>query len=126
MEKKPFIVHTDDAEIFYPAKHLHTVSRRLISQENVGAKFMEVALTKIEVNGMAEEHYHDTVEQAFFLLEGKCLVEVDGEEEELKAGDIAFFTPPRRHKIVPVGGPIKAVVIFAPPLGATTADSFKS
>ena len=126
MEKKPFIVRADDIATFHPAKHLHTVSRRLIGQENVAAKFMEVALTQIEANGMAEEHYHDTVEQAFYLLEGKCLVEVDGEKGELNAGDIAFFAPPRRHKIVPIGGPIKAVVIFAPQLGVTTADSFKS
>jgi len=122
MEKAVFIVRPEQLSTYSPAAHVGTINWKLIGSETVGARNVEVILGEIESTGLAEAHYHDVAEQALYLLEGKCLVEVEGERDEMRPGDIAFFAPGRRHKIIPVGGPIKVLVIYSPPLGnATTA-----
>ena len=123
MEKAVFIVRPEQLSTYSPAAaHVGTINRKLIGSETVGARNVEVILGEIESTGLAEAHHHDVAEQAMYLLEGKCLVEVEGERDEMRPGDIAFFAPGRRHKIIPVGGPMKVLVIYSPPLGdATTA-----
>ena len=122
MEKAVFVVRPEQLATYSPAAHTGTINRKLIGSEIVGAKNMEVILGEIESTGLAEAHYHDVAEQAIYLLEGKCLVEVDGESDQMRPGDMAFFAPGKRHKVIPVGGPIKVLVIYSPPLGdASTA-----
>lgn len=122
MEKAVFVVRPGDVPTYSPAAHRGTVNRRLIGRETVGASKLEVVLGEVEPGGLAETHYHDSAEQAIYLLEGECLVEVEGESYHMKPGDMAFFPPGVRHKVAPVGGPIKALVIYSPPLeDATTA-----
>lgn len=122
MEKAAFVVRPGELSTYSPAAHAGTINRRLIGSETVGAENMEVVLGEMASTGLAEAHYHDVAEQAIYLLEGKCLVEVAGESEEMRPGDMAFFAPGKQHKVIPVGGPIKALVIYSPPLGdATTA-----
>ena len=125
MEKAAFVVRPEDVSTYFPAAHTGTVNRRLIGSETVGAKSMEVVLGEVESTGLAEAHYHDVAEQAIYLLEGKCLVEVEGESREMRPGDVAFFAPGKRHRAIPVGGPVKVLVIYSPPLGDATS-SFKT
>ena len=117
MEKAVFVVRPEQLPSYSPAAHVGAINRKLIGTETVGAKNVEVILAEIESTGLAEAHYHDVAEQAMYLLEGKCLVEVEGDSGEMQPGDMAFFAPGRRHKIIPVGGPIRVLVIYSPPLG---------
>jgi quercetin dioxygenase-like cupin family protein len=96
------------------------MNRRLIGKETVGAGNMEVVLGEVDLDGMAGAHYHDVAEQAMYLLEGKCIVEVEGESFEMGPGDMAFFPPGVRHEAVPMGGPVKILVIYSPPLADPT------
>ncbi len=121
-EKAAFVVRSGEVSAYSPAAHRGTVNRRLIGRETVGASKLEVVLGEVEPGGLAEAHYHDSAEQAVYFLEGECLVEVEGESYHLGPGDMAFFPPGTRHKAVPVGGPMKVLVIYSPPLAdATTA-----
>jgi len=122
MEKAAFLVRPEQLSTYSPEAHVGTINRRLIGSETVGAKNMEVVLGEVKSTGLAEVHYHDVAEQAIYLLEGKCRIEVEGESDEMRRGDIAFFAPGKRHRVIPVGGPIKLLIIYSPPLGdATTA-----
>lgn len=116
MGKTTFLVHPEDVAIYSPPAHTGTRNRRLVGSRTVRAKKMEVVLGELESGGQAELHYHQATEQAFYLLEGKCLVEVEGESDEMRPGDVAFFAPGKRHRLVALGGPIKGLVIYAPPL----------
>jgi len=116
MEKPGFVVRPEGLHTYCPPRHKSTINRKLIGSDTVGAKNMEVILGEVESEGLAETHYHDVAEQALYLLEGRCLVEVEGESQEMKPGDMAFFAPGKRHKVVPLGGPIKIIVVYSPPL----------
>lgn len=125
MTKKRIVIKPEDVTTYNPAAHQGTVNRRLICPETVGAKNLEIVLGMVDPSGLAEEHYHEKAEQAVYLVEGKCIVEVEGKSAEMKAGDICFFPPMKRHKVIPVGGAIKALVIYSPPLGNATV-AFKT
>ena len=120
MKKTDYMVRPGELPTYSPEAHAGTVNRRLISKETVGARNIEVVSGEVGLGGMAEAHYHDVAEQAMYLLEGKCQVEVEGESFEMGPGDMAFFPPGARHKAVPVGGPIKVLVIYSPPLADAT------
>jgi quercetin dioxygenase-like cupin family protein len=75
--------------------------------------------------GVAEPHYHDPEQQVLYLLEGKCLIEIEGKSQEMHRGQAAYFAPGQLHKVVPIGGPIRVIVVYAPPL-PEGAGAFKS
>lgn len=125
MAEKSFVVRPEDLPIYSPPAHIGTVNRRLIGIDTVGAQNFELILGNIAPEGEAQPHYHEQSEQSFYLLEGRCEVEVDGEVVEMKPGEAAFFAAGRKHRITPIGGPMKVLVIYAPPLEAQ-ADAFRT
>jgi len=54
------------------------VNRRLVGRDVNGSTRVEVVLGTVEPGGVAERHTHE-VEQAMYVLDGRALVEVDGE-----------------------------------------------
>jgi quercetin dioxygenase-like cupin family protein len=59
-------------------------------------------------------HIHHDASESFFLLEGTCRFHVG--DEVIVAGPGSFLSVPRgaTHGLVPVGGPARALVMFAP------------
>ena len=109
-----YVIRPEERPAYSPGGHLGAVNRILINAENDGAVQMEVVLGIVSAEGLTEAHSHD-IEQAQYMLEGRAYVEVDGEGEEVKPGDIMFFPPGKVHRISPVGGEYKSLVIYAPP-----------
>jgi quercetin dioxygenase-like cupin family protein len=120
MKKASFVVRPEDVPTYAPAAaHTGTVNRRLVRGQNV-----EVILGEISPGGGAEAHYHDKEEQVIYLLEGRCVVEIEGKSIEMHTGEAAYFAPGERHKIIAAFGPHKILVIYAPPL-PEGASAFK-
>ena len=119
-----YVIRPEEIATYHPAAHRGTVNRRLVGEENVGAKYMEVVLGMVKEEGLAEPHFHD-VEQVMYLLEGKAFVEVDGVEDEMNAGDTVFLHPGSVHRTASIGGPTKWLLIYAPPLGGAGQKEFK-
>jgi quercetin dioxygenase-like cupin family protein len=59
-------------------------------------------------------HIHHDASESFYLLEGMCRFRVG--DEVIVAGPGSFLSVPRgaAHGLVPVGGPARALVMFAP------------
>jgi quercetin dioxygenase-like cupin family protein len=111
MKRSSFVVKPADIPAYAPAgAHRGTVNRRLISGRN-----FELILGEMAAGGMAETHFHGPEEQAVYLLEGKCRVEIEGKSQEILPGEAVYFAPGQPHKLTPIGGPVKILVIYAPP-----------
>lgn len=119
---KTYFVRAADVPAYHPANHSGTVNRRLISAETVGAKGVEVLLGVIEPNEGAAPHAHPGIEQVCYLLEGRALAEVGGQERELGPGDCCFFPAGVPHKFTALGEQaVKVLVIYTPPYGEDPA-----
>lgn len=113
-----YLIDPEKLPTYSPPKHQGTVNRRLIGRENVGAQNVEVVLGFTQPGGMAEMHSHKDLEQVVYILEGQGEVRVGDEfRGEFKAGQVLFFPPGVPHYLAPTGGgPIKCLVIYAPPM----------
>ena len=113
-----FFVLATDAKPYSPANHTGTVNRRLIGQDNVGARHVEVVLGVIEKGRGASQHAHPGIEQVCYLLEGRARAEVGGETCDMEPGDCCFFPPDIPHVFTSIGDqPAKVLVIYSPPYG---------
>ena len=119
MKLSDCVVRVNHLEPYSPDLHAGTINRRIIGQETVAAKNMEIVLGEIDPSGIAEPHFHSGTEQVIYLLEGRIEVEMRGEKEKLEPGDTVYFPPGEKHQVVVLGDqPAKLLVIYSPPIQA--------
>ncbi len=100
---------------FRPPGHSGTLNHRLAHRGN-GAGNLAVWHGEIEPGGEAEEHVHEHMDQAFYVLEGECLFKLGGEEHRLGKGGFVFIPPRTPHRIVATGPRnLKLLIMMAPP-----------
>lgn len=114
MSEKVYFVKPEDLQPYSPPGHDSTVNRRLIGEENVGAKCFEVVLGEIGTGGGAHPHSHADMEHGYYLLEGKCLIRVGQETQEITPGMTVFIPKGIEHEINVIE-PIKVLVFYSPP-----------
>ena len=111
------IVRANQLTPYSPDAHAGTVNMRIIGQETVGAKNVELLLGIIDPGGQAEPHFHSDIEQIIYLLEGSVEIEMRGEREKMEPGDAVYFPPGEKHQVDVLGDqPARLLVIYAPPL----------
>ena len=78
--------------------------RSLLDLSNAPVANQSLAEATIPAGGATERHYHRLSEEFYYLLEGRGLMEIDGEEREVQPGDAILIPagawhagrPPRR------------------------------
>ena len=117
MKLSDCVVRVNQLEPYSPDLHAGTINRRIIGQETVAAKNVEIVIGEIDPSGVAESHFHSGTEQVVYLLEGRIEVEMRGEKERLDPGDTVYFPPGEKHRVVVLGDqPARLLVIYAPPI----------
>ena len=117
MKLSDCVVRVNKLEPYSPDLHAGTINRRIIGQETVAAKNVEIVIGEIDPSGVAESHFHSGTEQVVYLLEGRIEVEMRGEKERLDPGDTVYFPPGEKHRVVVLGDqPARLLVIYAPPI----------
>jgi len=113
---RKYITHLDELPLYSPPGHSKTTNRRLLGSDRV-----EVVFGQIEYGGQADPHSHADVEQAFFVLEGKAVVEIAEKSAEVGPNDFVYLPPGTSHRVTPLDGPpLKLLIIYAPPLSPST------
>ena len=100
---------------FCPPLHTKTADRKFIDEE-MGAQQLAIWHGEMEPGGVAEEHVHEVMEQAFYILEGQALFRLGEDEHKLEKGHLAFVPINQPHVLASVGDTtLKYLVIMAPP-----------
>ncbi|NPV27954.1 MAG: cupin domain-containing protein [Firmicutes bacterium] len=115
MNGKRLFIRPEEVETYIPGGHTGTVNRRLIGEDTVGAKNFEVVLGELNVGGAAHRHSHPDLEHGYYVLEGRCQIEVGEERQEVGPG-MAVFVPPGVEHELNVIEPLKVLVFYSPPL----------
>lgn len=61
---------------------------------------MNFALVRFQPGEDFKAHYHNTMEENFFVLEGEIVIVVDGKENTLTAGDLIHVEPGEVHYLI--------------------------
>jgi quercetin dioxygenase-like cupin family protein len=70
----------------------------LVAESTVGAQHITTSLVEMEPGGIQKPHRHKT-EQCYMILEGKGIMDVDGEKAAIAAGDTIFIPSNNLHSL---------------------------
>src|ERR1041384_7071065 len=60
-------------------------------------------------------HAHQTIEEIYYIVEGRGLMTVGDEQKEVRAGDAVFIPPYHRHTLKNTGTePIRLILVCGP------------
>ncbi|RKY50693.1 MAG: hypothetical protein DRP92_07730, partial [Candidatus Neomarinimicrobiota bacterium] len=108
-----YVVNLDEIESFTPPHHVNTQDKKLID-ESLGAKNFALWYGEVEIGGGVDTHSHE-MEQAFYILEGEALFEIEGVEYQVKENTVVFIPPNTKHKILNIGEKmLKILIVMAP------------
>jgi len=117
---KKHIIHPRDLPTYSPPKHSKTTNRRLLGPGPSGSDRVEVILGEVEFGGQADPHAHPDLEQAFFVLQGRAEVEIEGQKSVVGPEDFIFLPPGVVHRVTPLEGPaLRILILYTPPLSSS-------
>ncbi|MCU0796337.1 MAG: cupin domain-containing protein [Akkermansiaceae bacterium] len=76
-----------------------SVIRSILDLSNAPVRNQSLAEASVKAGVTTERHYHRVSEEFYFVLEGAGVMEVDGEEREIRAGDAVLIPPGAWHQI---------------------------
>lgn len=89
--------------------------RILIDQETSGAQHFSLLVNEMAPGYKGKEHSHE-VEHCWYILQGKGIIRMGGEEYFIKPGDAVYAPIGMRHTVECTGDePLRYVVVYAPP-----------
>ncbi len=124
-EYRRFIVGPDDAVAYQPPRHQATTNMLYLAQGQLGSEQLEVVVGGPKPGGGGEPHYHDGVEQVVFVLQGKGISEIEGEQFEIGPPPMVYPPAGQLHRELAVSDDFKLLVIYTPPVGLLNEESFK-
>jgi len=74
----------------------------LVSERTTGSQKLTVTLVEMAPGGIQHLHAHEP-EQAYYILEGRGTMTVDGERKTVQAGDSIFFDSFAEHGLENTG-----------------------
>ncbi|MDB4142818.1 cupin domain-containing protein [Akkermansiaceae bacterium] len=91
-----------------------SIIRSLLDLTNAPVKSQSLAEATLPIGGETERHYHKVSEELYYLLKGKGLMEIDGEERKVGPGDAILIPAGTWHQIKATE-PLKFLCCCAPP-----------
>ncbi len=73
--------------------------RSILDRSNAPVRNQSLAEATVEAGRITERHHHRLSEEFYFILEGEGVMEVDGEERRVRAGDGILIPPGAWHRI---------------------------
>jgi mannose-6-phosphate isomerase-like protein (cupin superfamily) len=88
--------------------------RSLLDLSNAPVLHQSLAEATLPVGGETERHYHRVSEEIYYLLDGRGLMEIDGDEREVGPGDAVLIPPGSWHQIRAIE-PLSFLCCCSPP-----------
>lgn len=92
-------------------------SKRLITPEKVGSKYLRVSITEYAPGTEHAIHRHPNQEEVIFILEGKGISRTKDGDKAISTGAFVFIPADMDHATINVSKdkPMKAVIMKSPP-----------
>jgi len=117
MRIQDLVVNPQALAPYEPPGHTGTVNRRLVPPPGMPMGTMEVVLGVLQPGGQALLHDHKDLDQAVYVLEGRCRVADGKDAAEMGPNEILYLPAGCPHEITAVGPQaLRVLVIYAPPL----------
>ncbi len=88
--------------------------RSILDRSNAPVANQSLAEATLPAGGSTQRHYHKLSEEFYYILEGSAVMEIDGGEREVAAGD-AILIPPGAWHTITAAMPLRFLCCCAPP-----------
>jgi mannose-6-phosphate isomerase-like protein (cupin superfamily) len=88
--------------------------RSILDRTNAPVEMQSLAEATLPDGCATQRHYHKLSEEFYFILEGRGLMEIDGESREVTAGDAILIPRHAWHQIT-AKEPLRFLCCCAPP-----------
>ena len=88
--------------------------RSLLDLSNAPVSKQSLAEASLPAGGSTQRHWHKESEEFYFLLEGRGVMEIDGESREVGPGDAILIPPGAWHQLTATE-PLRLLCCCAPP-----------
>ncbi|MDY6916452.1 MAG: cupin domain-containing protein [Chloroflexota bacterium] len=72
--------------------------REILAPRNSSIENQSLAEARVAPGQITDEHYHVRAEEVYYVLEGRGIMSIDGEEREVGPGDGIAILPGMRHR----------------------------
>lgn len=115
--QRKHIIHPSEAEAYIPPRHKNTLNYRLAGKGGLITEKLEIVLGVLTKGSEAEPHRHEQSEQALFVLDGECELEIqDGPKERASKDDLMVLPKGLGHRVLVTSEVFRALVIYSPKL----------
>lgn len=87
-----------DGQVPFTTKDGSTI-RSLLDLSNAPVKNQSLAEATLPAGCATQRHYHKLSEEFYYILQGRGLMEIDGEEREVGVGDAILIAAGAWHQI---------------------------
>jgi mannose-6-phosphate isomerase-like protein (cupin superfamily) len=113
---KAKVMRVEEAFWEQPPKHFEAFSKMLVHPSNADTRYFDFRLSSYQPKGYAEVHVHEIAENIYYILQGKGIVELDGERQVVEPHMVIHIPPGVRHGIFNTGlEDLIFVVVASPP-----------
>lgn len=103
----------DEAQPFATADG--SIIRSLLDRSNAPVANHSLAEATLEPDQATVRHHHRIAEEIYYLVEGRGLMEIDGETREVAVGHAILIPPGAWHQITNTGeGPLRLLCTCSP------------
>jgi mannose-6-phosphate isomerase-like protein (cupin superfamily) len=108
-------------EIFWeqPPGHYDALSKLLVYPKNSDTRYFDFRLSSYQPKGYTEVHVHQVTEHVYYILQGRGIVEIDGEKHLLEPHMFVHIPPGVRHGIFNTGLEDLIFIVAGSPPGDT-------
>jgi quercetin dioxygenase-like cupin family protein len=82
---------------FSNSSHPGQIKKVLFHGYEMTSAVTQVAYAELRAGDSVEEHYHDSMEEVFLILDGECEFSLDGVSHILKKEDVIKIAPKIKH-----------------------------
>ncbi len=105
-------------EVFWeqPPAHFQAFSKMLVHPSNSSTQYFDFRISSYQPRGYAEVHVHEVAENLYYILQGRGIVELDGERHLVEPHTVIHIPPGVRHGIFNTGlEDLVFIVVASPP-----------
>ncbi|MEM0153297.1 MAG: cupin domain-containing protein [Ignisphaera sp.] len=96
---------------------INNVMYRFIFDENSGSKCLIMRIAELPPGGEVSEHTHTDEEQAYYILSGRGIVKIAGEEYHIEPNHAVFIPLNTPHKVINTGTSPLVYIFFNAKIG---------
>ncbi|HSB78778.1 MAG TPA: cupin domain-containing protein [Candidatus Methylomirabilis sp.] len=110
------ILRVEEAFWEQPPGHFEAFSKMLVHPTNADTRHFDFRISSYQPKGFAEVHVHECAENIYYILQGRGIVELDGERHLVEPHMVIHIPPGVRHGIFNTGlEDLLFIVVASPP-----------